>query len=126
MIRGAGFTGGEQTPEELEGVEALKREKYDTWEWNFGRSPRYDMVNKRYWDGGGLEVRVSVKDGRLTDVCFQGDFLSRCSLDPLAEALRGVPFRREDVAGVLARFPLRDFFGGISEEEILETMFHVS
>ena len=123
-LAGAGFVDGALTAEELEGVEVLKREKYDTWEWNFGRSPAYDMINKRRWDGGSLEVRVSIKEGRLTDIRFRGDFLSRCPLDSLTEALRGAPFRREDVTGVLARFPLGDFFGGISEEEILETLFH--
>ena len=124
-LAGAGFTGGGLTAEELEAVEALKREKYDTWEWNFGRSPKYDMANKRYWDGGGLEVRVSVGDGRLTGLSFRGDFLSRCSLDPLTEALEGCPFRREDVAAVLERFPLEDYFGGITAEEVLDTMFLV-
>lgn len=55
---------------------------------------------------------------------FRGDFLSRCSLDPLEEALEGVRFRREDVAGVLGRYPLRDYFGDITGEEILDTMFY--
>lgn len=123
-LAGAGFVDGALTAEELEGVEVLKREKYDTWEWNFGRSPAYDMVDRRRWDGGSLEVRASVKEGRITGIAFLGDFLSRCPLDPLTEALRGAPFRREDVTGILAQFPLGDFFGGISEEEILETLFH--
>ena len=115
---------GRLTAEELEAVEALKRAKYDTWAWNFGCSPEYDMANKRYWDGGSLEVRVSVKDGRIMDIGFWGDFLSRCPLDPLAEALRGCPFRGEDVAAVLERIPLSDYLGGIRKEEVLETMFH--
>ena len=124
-LAGAGFVGGGLTAEELEGVEALKREKYDTWEWNFGRSPAYDMMNRRHWDGGSLEVRLSVKGGRITGIAFLGDFLSRCPLEPLTEALRGVPFRREDVTEVLERQPLSDYFGGITTAEILETIFHV-
>lgn len=123
-LAGEGFVTGALEPEELEAVEALKRSRYDAWEWNFGRSPAYDMVNKRRWDGGSLEVRVSVKEGRITGVAFRGDFLSRCSLDPLEKALEGVLFRREDVAGVLGRYPLRDCFGEITGEEILDTMFY--
>lgn len=123
-LAGEGFVSGALSPEELEAVEALKRSRYDTWEWNFGRSPAYDMTNKRRWDGGSLEVRASVKEGRITGIAFRGDFLSRRSLEPLAEALRGVPFRREDVAGALEQYPLQDYFGGITEEEILETVFY--
>lgn len=123
-LTGEGFVTGALTPEELEAVEALKRSRYDTWEWNFGRSPAYDKVNKRRWDGGSLEVRVSVKEGRITGIAFRGDFLSRCSLAPLEKALEGVRFRREDAAGVLGRYPLWDYFGEITGKEILDTMFY--
>lgn len=124
-LAGDGLVTGALSGEELERVNVLKQSKYDTWEWNFGRSPKYDMVNKRYWDGGYLEVRVAVEKGLLTDIAFYGDFFSCCPLDELTEALRGCSFRREDAAAVLERYPLRDFFGGITKDEVLETMFHV-
>ena len=124
-LAGDGLTAGTLSAGELEHVSDLKRSKYDTWAWNFGRSPKYDMVNKRYWDGGCLEVHAAVEKGLLTDIAFYGDFLSRCPLDGLTAALRGCAFRREDVAAVLERYPLQDYFGGITENEVLETMFHV-
>ena len=120
-----GFTEGALSPVELRALEALKREKYDTWEWNFGRSPAYDMTNKRFWDGGCLEVRLSVKGGRITEIAFHGDFLSRLPLDPLTAELSGSVFRQNDVAEILERHPLSDYFGGITKTEILETIFHV-
>ncbi len=124
-LAGEGFTAGALSAEELHEIDGLKRSKYDTWEWNFGRSPAYDMANKRYWKGGALEVRLSVKEGRINEIAFYGDFLSRRGLEPLTAGLSGVAFRREDVADVLGRYPLLDYFGGITEDEILETIFHV-
>lgn len=124
-LAGKGLMTGELSAEELLGVDELKQSKYDTWEWNFGRSPAYDMKNKRYWDGGSLEVRLSVEKGRITEIIFQGDFLSRCELDPLTEELLGTAFRRETVAEVLERYSVSDYFGGITKDEVLETMFHV-
>ena len=53
-----------------------------------------------------------------------GDFLAVSSLDQLTEELKGCPFRREDVSEVLARFPLRELFGTITQQEILNTIFH--
>lgn len=123
-LAGEGFVSGALLPEELAAVEALKRSKYDTWEWNFGRSPQYDMINKRRWEGGSLEVRLSVKGGLITEIDFRGDFLSRCPLDPLTEALRGCPFRREEFGAVLDRFRLEEFFGTIRREEVLDTVFY--
>lgn len=123
---GGGMVTGRLTAEELAAVEELKRTKYDTWQWNYGRSPQYGMVNRRRFEGGGLEVRVQVKEGRITGIVFYGDFLSLSPLDGLTAALEGCEFRREAVAEVLDRFPLGELFGGITRDEVLETMFYVS
>ena len=125
-LAGGGMTAGSLTAEELSAVEELKRTKYDTWEWNYGRSPQYDLINKRGFEGGGLEVRVQVKEGRITGIVFYGDFLAVAPLDGLTAALEGCAFRREAVEEVLDRFSLGELFGGIAKEEILETMFYVS
>ncbi len=125
-LAGGGMTAGSLTAEEFSAVEELKRTKYDTWEWNYGRSPQYDLINKRRFEGGGLEVRVQVKEGRITGIVFYGDFLAVAPLDGLTAALEGCAFRREAVEEVLDRFSLGELFGGIAKEEILETMFYVS
>lgn len=126
FLSGDGMTAGHLTAEELAAVEELKRTKYDTWEWNYGRSPQYDLTNRRRFEGGGLEVRVQVKEGRITGVVFYGDFLSVSPLDGLTAALEGCAFRREAVAEVLDRFPVEELFGAITREEILETMFYIN
>lgn len=123
-LAGSGLVAGALQPEELQAVEALKRTKYDTWAWNFGRSPVYDMTNKRYWAGGGIEVRAEVRQGKIQDIVFYGDFLSLRPLDDLLAALKGCEFRKDAVAQVLDRFPLQECFGGITRDEILETMFY--
>ena len=125
-LSGSGLEQITLTPEELAEVQALKARKYDTWEWNFGRSPQYNMTNKRYWSGGCLEVRADVAGGAITDIIFYGDFLAVQGMEDVAEALRGCPFRAEDFAAVLDRFDLSRFFGAITQEEILETVFHVN
>lgn len=125
-LSGGGMVTGRLTAEELAAVEELKRTKYDTWQWNYGRSPQYDLTNRRRFEGGGLEVRVQVKEGRITGIVFYGDFLSVSPLDGLTAALEGCEFRREAVTEVLDRFPLGELFGGITRDEVLETMFYVS
>jgi lipoate-protein ligase A len=57
-------------------IEALVQEKYSTWNWNFGYSPRYRL--KRVWMIGGiwLQSELSVEKGRIT----------ACSIECLDEA----------------------------------------
>ena len=122
----AGLTPGALTAEELAAVEQLRQEKYANWEWTYGRSPKYGMTNKRRWSGGTLEVHLEVKQGRVEDILFYGDFLSLRPLDELLAALRGCPFRKADFAAVLERFPLGELLGTITAEEVLETVFYVA
>lgn len=113
----------ELTLEELKEVEKLKQQKYDTWEWNFGSSPAYTMKNKRRWNGGTLEVYLYVEHGRITDISFYGDFLSRQPLTELKSALRHCPYQEQAFSAILSTFELSNLFGSISKHEILKTVF---
>lgn len=124
-LAGSGLVEDHLTDEELAVVDELKRTKYDTWEWNFGRSPKYNLRNKRRWDGGTLEPCVEVDQGIIRQIVFYGDFLAVSPMDEVTGALMGTPFRREDVGAVLDRFPLRDYFGTITRDQVLDTIFYV-
>lgn len=117
---------GALTKEELSVVERLKVQKYDTWEWTFGCGPQYELLNRRYWRGGGLEICAEIRDGKIMGIRFVGDFLSQRSLDEVVDALRYCPFRSGDVEAILERFNLSEFFGGITRQEILQTMFYLT
>ena len=124
QLAGDGLVQDALTAEELAAVRQLKAEKYDTWEWTYGRSPSFDMVNRDYFPGGRLEIGLSVSGGRLTAVQFYGDFLSITDTTPLAQALVGTDYREDAVAAVLAQYPLAAMFGGITGEELLRTIFN--
>ena len=124
QLAGDGLVQDALTAEELAAVRQLKAEKYDTWEWTYGRSPGFDMVNRDYFPGGRLEIGLSVSGGRLTAVQFYGDFLSITDTTPLAQALVGTDYREDAVAAVLAQYPVAAMFGGITGEELLRTIFN--
>ena len=125
FFAGSGIVNDSLSAEELAAVEKLKTEKYDTWEWNYGRSPKYNVHNKQRYEAGGVEFQAEVAGGVIQEIAFYGDFLSVCALTPLTDALKGCPFRREDVAAVLEQADLRSMFGGITKEELLDLMFHI-
>lgn len=120
---GDGMVQGSLSSQELAEIEELKSTKYDTWEWNYGRSPRYTLHNKRRYPGGGIEVFLAADHSVIQDIAFYGDFLSLRSLDELTENLKGCPCRSEDVEAVLDRFPLCEFFGSITKDEVLDLIF---
>ena len=111
------------TETELERVRALAAEKYESWEWNWGRAPDFGFRSRRRFPGGSMEVRLDIHAGHIRDAAFAGDFMAMTGWDRAREALSGRRFERGDVRAALEGLPLREMFGGITLGEILTLMF---
>ena len=125
-LAGDGAVCGQLPKEALQEILDLSRTKYETWEWVYGRSPQYNMHNKRRFAGGGVEVFLTTNNAIIEEISFFGDHMSLCPLTELQEALKKCPFRRDDVAAVLDRFTLCDYFGTITRDEILDVIFNTT
>jgi lipoate-protein ligase A len=95
----------EPTPEDLEAIQKLSIEKYQTWDWIFGYSPRYRFTNKLETENGEIQVSLLVEKGRITEVGFSGAISSE-KASKMADALVGCKHDFEDVKkSVLSIFP---------------------
>lgn len=121
----AGMVEAQLTAEELAQVEKLKAEKYDTWQWNYGRSPAYDTQVKRRFSGGTLDVRLTVKQGVIAQIKIYGDFLAVSPVHILEEALLGCEYRREAIQQTLSGLPVEACLGGITAEECMQTILNI-
>lgn len=111
------------TPEMLAGVETLQKEKYQTWEWNFGRAPAFEYQNSRRFPNGKLEIQVNVKKGLIQACKISGDFMGLKDLEPLESALEDIKYNPADVRAALDRIDLPFYLGGIGAEEFVQCMF---
>ena len=108
--------------EELAEVRKLAEEKYRSWDWTYGRSPACAFRNRSRFPGGTLELGMDIRQGRIEEIVFYGDFMATAPLSGLCRALRGTRLEEPALSAVLARFPIPALFGGISREEILSLM----
>lgn len=120
----------------LEKVEELAEKKFRSWEWIYGQSPATEFcVRRKYPSCGTIEVRFSVRHGRLADVAFTGDFLGALPLDAplpegcpaagktLAEALNGTRYTPEAITAVLTPLPVSRYFDGLTPEALIALFF---
>jgi lipoate-protein ligase A len=110
------------TEDDIRIVSKISCEKYRTWEWNYGYSPKYSFFNKRRYEGGCLEAYVDVKDGIIENVKIYGDFFARADVSAIQDALVGTKHKKGDVSGVLRGFELNDYFLNISAVDVAETL----
>jgi lipoate-protein ligase A len=84
--------------------EAL-REKYASWDWRFGRDiPFSDEAGARFpW--GEARLQLQVEGGRVKAARLWSDALDTAFPLRAAQALEGLPFRREELAAALAALP---------------------
>lgn len=91
----------ELTQQDLAAVEAIRARRYGTWEWNYGASPRCDLVRSSRIEGvGSVRAHIALDRGCIADVIFTGDFFSANDPVLLSQALRGRPLSREALANV--------------------------
>ena len=121
-LSGDGFVPDTISEEERQQILQLKAEKYDTWQWNYGSSPNFQLCSKDRWDGGILEIHLSVDHGKISAIRIFGDFMALTSCEPLEQALLGCEYRMDAIRAAIAPFSLAECLGGITEEEFLQTL----
>lgn len=119
-----GMQNGYLTNDEQAEVLRLKAEKYDTWAWNFGASPCYDVIKKHRWQGGCIEIWASVDKGVLTAMTIYGDFLSVSPISEFIRPLIGCRFDREAISENISEPLAQNCLGSVTKEEFLDTLFY--
>lgn len=104
-------------------IQKLADEKYSTWEWNYGYSPKYGLKKGVKTNGGHVEVHLNVDKGLITDLDVFGDFFVNRDIEPLVESLKGVEHREDAVLAKLKEMQSSSYFNNISEDELLEAFF---
>ncbi|MDI3310433.1 MAG: lipoate--protein ligase [Thermoanaerobacterium sp.] len=120
-------TGGsglyEFTDEDIRNIEKLKSEKYETWEWNFGMSPDYNLKNEKKFSGGTVEVDLNVSDGIIKDIKIYGDFFGKKDVKDVEKILKGVKHSENDVKNALSSINIGEYFSNITLENLLDVIF---
>jgi len=119
MRQQPGATVEQLTPEEDAAIRQLAENKFSTWEWNFGNSPKYAITNKIRTAGGTVQVMIDVKNGHIADVRFFGDFFSSKNPDELVKILVGLPYTREAIERTLQEIEIPHYFNNVAKEDLM-------
>lgn len=110
------------TEEEKAAIKKLRDEKYATFEWNFGYSPKYTFKSKKRFPAGGVEVFLSVKDGTIENIKIFGDFFTDTGTEVLENALRGCVHDKDALDAALKAVWSENILGGIQKDEFLSCL----
>ena len=106
--------------EDWEIVQDISKARYANWDWNFGKSPKFDVETKRRFPIGTIDVRLNVNKGTITEAKIYGDFFGVGEIQDVEQALVGTRFERAAIREQLATLDVKHYFGNIELEELVD------
>ncbi|MBQ3374191.1 MAG: lipoate--protein ligase [Oscillospiraceae bacterium] len=104
-------------------IERIQKERYDTWEWNYGKSPECTILKSGRVDGcGTIEAFITTDRGLITGIAFYGDFFSTKDPEELAKYFIGKKPDAEGFAQALEGIAVEQYFSGLTTEELLNLL----
>ncbi|MDD7757520.1 MAG: lipoate--protein ligase [Clostridiales bacterium] len=100
----------ELNDKDVESINKLVEEKYSTWEWNFGYSPKYSLYNELKYPGGNVEFSLDVHDGLIKDIKFFGDFFGKEDISFIENKLRNVKHNEYSIKSALEDVDINNYF----------------
>jgi lipoate-protein ligase A len=101
-------------------IKQISAEHYQTWEWNFGRSPRFSIQKQGHYRGDKIEASLDVEDGLIRSIKFYGILYREEDTADLEEALTGVRYERQNIQAALSN--LDDQRSGFFAEEFVKSL----
>lgn len=91
------------------------------WEWNYGRSPAYEMQREARFPGGIVSVYLNVDEGIITDIKIYGDFFGDGEISVLEKGLIGLRLD-EELAHHIERLEIGKYMKGVEARELAELL----
>lgn len=111
------------TEAEWEEVHALKDKKYGLWDWNFGKSPKFNIQRSRRFDAGEIDLRLDVAEGHIDNVKIYGDFFGKEPVDQLENYLEGVRYDRQEIEKLIEPINIEQYFGAVPKPDFIELVY---
>ena len=104
-------------------IAKLVHDKYGTWDWNYGKSPKFSIEKVLSFSGGNIEYHLDVTKCIISSLKIYGDFFGKKDPAEIELALIGVPHQKESIEQALHNISIQEYFAKITLTEFIEGLF---
>ena len=105
---------------DLEKIDTLVKDKYSTYQWNFGYSPKGKNQLEEKLSFGLISISFDTDGGVMQNVSIHGDFFSSKPVDEFAKSLNGTQFERNALKKAFKK--VGEYISGATAEEIVKSL----
>lgn len=114
----------ELTEEDKQKINELYNEKYLTWEWNYGESPKFNLQKSKRYQGGKIDIRLDVNEGIINQCKIYGDFFGQEDIQNLEKKLINKRFEEENIRKIVESNDLSKYFFNITVDDFIDCLFY--
>lgn len=112
------------TEKDWENIHALADKRYKNWEWNYGKSPKFNIQQTERIEGAGTyDIRLDVSKGYIQNAKIYGDFFGVGDISDIEEALIGTQYERQAISDALGDIEISHYLGKINKEQFLNMTY---
>jgi lipoate---protein ligase len=111
------------TEEDWEKIYQLSKERYQNWEWNYGKSPKFNLQHSHRFPVGSIDVRLEVNKGIIENCKIYGDFFGVGDVSDIEAKLQGIRYEKGEIETALASIDTKHYFGNVSKEEFINLIY---
>ncbi|WP_079709125.1 lipoate--protein ligase [Paraliobacillus ryukyuensis] len=111
------------TEQDWDNIHQLSKERYQQWDWNYGKSPAFDIQKSHKFDAGLVDVRMDVSKGVIKDFKIYGDFFGIGDITELEQALVDTRYQRQALEDALADIDVPHYLGKITKEQLIDLIY---
>lgn len=111
------------TEADWEKIHAISEKRYNNWDWNYGKSPTFNLERTKRFPVGGIDVRLDVVKSVIANVKIFGDFFGVGDVTEIEDKLRGVNYERQAIENALKDVKIKHYFGNITMEDFLDLLY---
>ncbi|KYC81445.1 lipoate--protein ligase LplJ [Bacillus haynesii] len=104
-------------------INQISKERYQNWDWNYGKSPKFNLQHSKRFQAGSVDIRLEVQKGVIRECKVFGDFFGVGDVSDIEEKLTGVQYERKAIEEALQGVDIKHYFGNIQKEEFLDLVY---
>ena len=123
------FNGEKEIPEykltekDWEKINEISKERYQNWDWNYGKSPAFNMQHSHRFPAGTIEFRLEVNKGIIENCKIYGDFFGVGDVSDIENKLKGVRYEKSAIEDALKDVDLKHYFGNVEKSDLLNLIY---
>jgi len=113
----------ELTEDDWQKVHEISEKRYQKWEWNYGKSPTFNIKHSHKFPSGLLDVRLDVKKGTIENCKIYGDFFGIGDVKDIETKLIGTKYERQSIDEALEGLDIPHYLGKITQDEFVDLIY---